>query len=222
MHIDKEVSDKFEGISIVIAQISGVSVGDESKKIGRLRSVVEMELREKYDMGRLAEYPKIRAYRDFMWNIGIDPTKTRPSAEALIRRVVLGNGLPKVNDAVDAMNIASVRHAISMSTYNAKKIKGTLKVSFAGRGTLFSGIGEKRMSLGGKEVVLRDDKQVLCVYPYRDADATKVTKKAKEIILVGYGVPGIGKEDVLGAVESAQRLMIGACGGKYRGMVSIN
>jgi phosphoenolpyruvate synthase (EC 2.7.9.2) len=38
----------------------------------------------------LKEDPVVRAYRDFYWRLGIDPTKVRPSSEALARRAFRG------------------------------------------------------------------------------------------------------------------------------------
>jgi len=48
----------------------------------------------------------VRAYRDFYWRIGLDPTKTISSSEALLRRVLKGE-FPTVSVLIDAENIAS-------------------------------------------------------------------------------------------------------------------
>jgi DNA/RNA-binding domain of Phe-tRNA-synthetase-like protein len=50
----------------------------------------------------LKDHPIIRAYRDFYWRLGIDPTKQRPSSEGLARRLLAQGRLPRINSVVDA------------------------------------------------------------------------------------------------------------------------
>src|SRR5439155_24626453 len=46
--------------------------------------------RRTYALETLKDEPWLRAYRDFFWRVGVDPTKVRPAAEALLRRVIQG------------------------------------------------------------------------------------------------------------------------------------
>lgn len=50
-------------------------------------------------------------------------------------------------------------------------------------------------------LVLTDEKQVLCVYPYRDSDYTKITLQTQKPVIIGYGAPRIGQEQLKAAVE---------------------
>ncbi len=56
----------------------------------------------------LKDEPIFRTYRDFFWTMGVDPTKVRPAAEALIRRILVGRSMPRINTVVDAYNLASM------------------------------------------------------------------------------------------------------------------
>jgi Uncharacterized conserved protein len=47
------------------------------------------------DPEKLKEDPVVKSYRSFLWRFGIDPTKVRPSGEALRRRIARGDKLPK-------------------------------------------------------------------------------------------------------------------------------
>ena len=54
-------------------------------------------MRKNYSLDGLKDEENIRAYRDFFWKLGIDPTKIRPAAEALIRRILGGKEIPRIN-----------------------------------------------------------------------------------------------------------------------------
>ena len=86
-----------------------------SREIERLMD----EIKAKYTLEKLREDPVVRAYRDFYWRIGIDPTKTRPSSEALVRRILRGR-FPRINPVVDAGNIASARTMVPIGLYDAR------------------------------------------------------------------------------------------------------
>ena len=50
----------------------------------------------------------IKAARDAYKKLGQDPSRYRVSSESLVRRVVKGNGLYKVNNIVDINNLISI------------------------------------------------------------------------------------------------------------------
>jgi len=63
------------------------------------------------------------------------------------------------------------------------------------------GIGmDKLLPLSDKMLVLADEKQILCVYPYRDSDYTKITEQTRNVIIVGYGAPAIAEKRLEEAV----------------------
>lgn len=61
----------------------------------------------------------------------------------------------------------------------------------------------KPMTLVERMLVLADEKQILCIYPYRDSDYTKITRQTRNVLMVGYGAPGITEQQLKEAVETA-------------------
>jgi DNA/RNA-binding domain of Phe-tRNA-synthetase-like protein len=49
----------------------------------------------------------------------------------------------------------------------------------------------KPLALMDKMLVLADEKQALCIYPYRDLGYTKITEKTRNVLVVGYGASGV-------------------------------
>ena len=152
----------------------------------------------------LKNNPVVRVYRDFYWKLDIDPTKTRPSGEALLRRVLHGKPLPAISTVVDAYNLASLKTIIPLSGFDLKLLKLPLHLRFSRENEEFLGIGmQKPIKLKSNMLVLADETQILCIYPHRDADATKITADTKEVMIVGYGAPGISEQQLQSAVETA-------------------
>jgi DNA/RNA-binding domain of Phe-tRNA-synthetase-like protein len=203
VYYDPVVSNRFPRLLVCSGVIDRIRVERENEQIQRLRRAVYEKVKAQYHIDTLKDDPTVRAYRDFYWKLGIDPTKTRPSGEALLRRVLNGNELPRISTVVDAYNLASMQTVVPISGFDRDCLSLPFKVRFAENLEQFVGIGmDKPMQLSEKMLVLTDQKQVLCIYPYRDSDCTKITMQTRNAVIVGYGAPGIGREKLKDAVET--------------------
>jgi len=200
---NSQVLARFSELSLCIGIINGVRVEKENEQIQKLKKAVYEEVGSKYNIETLKDNPTVRAYRDFYWKLDIDPTKTRPSGEALLRRVLRGDELPRISTVVDAYNLASMKTIIPISGFDKDRINPLFQVRFARNGEVFTGIGmSKPLTLTDKMLVLADEKQVLCIYPYRDSNYTKITGKTQNVLIVGYGASGIIDEQLKEAVKT--------------------
>lgn len=202
MEIAREVLCKFPGIAVSEARMA-VAVSAHDPALEEFKARISEEIRKSYSIETVKDAPVFRAYRDLFWSIGIDPTKTRPAAEALIRRILQGKELPRINTAVDAYNLASVKSHVSVAAFDTSKLKGKLLLRFAKPGERFTGIGMSQpIALEGKELVIEDTgaTEPIAVYPYRDSDNTKITESTKEAVFIMCGAPGIPAE----AIEKAK------------------
>ena len=168
--------------------------------------------RERLDLATLKDEPALRAYRDFYWRVGIDPTKIRPASEALLRRVLQGKEFPRINALVDAYNLASMRTRIAIAAFDTGHLHGDLTMRLARAGESFRGIGMTApVVLRGVEVVVEDAEKLVAVYPYRDADATKVTTGTRETTFMTCGVPGIEWRSLVEAAETTREYVERFC-----------
>lgn len=126
--------------------------------------------------------------------MNIDPTKIRPSGEALARRVLKDQNIPVINNVVYAINLASIRTQLSFSGFDLDKIKPPLIVRYAEPLEAFKGIGSRNRILTGTELLVSDSEKILCIYAYGDASETTVSLKTKDVLLINYGVPNIASE----------------------------
>ncbi len=216
--VDPRVMEKFTDLRVILRLIEHLKVEVEEPELDRLRKEVEEEVRSRFKAEELKDLPVFRAYRDFFWKVGVDPTKVRPAAEALIRRTLVGKPVPRINTAVDAYNLASMKTGVALAAFDYAKIKGDLTLRFAKPGEEFLGIGMDRpRKLRGVEVVVADEEKLVAIYPYRDADSSKVTLETSSIALLVCGVPGISLKELEEAERLAVDYIIRFCGGEAGG-----
>lgn len=198
LRVDPDLQAKFPGLKAQIFRVRGVNVERENEELEAFKDEVIGRTQERWTLDQLREHPIFRAYRDFFWRVGVDPTKTRPASEALIRRMLRGRPLPKINTLVDAYNLASIDTAIPIAAFDEGELVGELLMREASEGEEFLGIGmEKPVVLDGGEAVVEDGEKLIAIYPYRDADACKVTLGTRDTLMLVCGVPNIG-DDLLG------------------------
>ena len=102
--------------------------------------------------------PVFRAYRDFYWHhVKVDPTKTRPSSEALTRRLQKKGSLPRIHPIVDSFNLASVETKITVCAYDLDQIQEDLLIRLSEEGEKFLGIGMKTPQTLSKGLVVIED-----------------------------------------------------------------
>ena len=73
------------------------------------------------------------AVRTMYKRVGLDPTKTRPSSEALLRRVRKGDPLPRINSMVDVCNWCSLEFQLPYGLYDAARIEGDVELRLGAR-----------------------------------------------------------------------------------------
>ena len=120
--------------------------------------------------GRVGDLGPARAlYRRF----GVDPTRHRPSSEALLRRVRRGDPLPRVNSLVDVANVASLRLQVPVGLYDLDRVRGPLTVRLGRESESYAGIGRDVVNVAGRICVA--DAHGACGNPSADSERTMIT-----------------------------------------------
>lgn len=131
-----------------------------------------------------AEIPGVAETRTLFHQLGVDPTKTRPSSEALLRRVVQGKGLPRVNLAVDICNLCSLEHQLPLGLYDRVFVKGTVRARAGREGEGYPGIRKQRVNLTGRLLLADDDGPFGA--PTSDSLRTAVTESTTRLLVVVF------------------------------------
>ena len=114
--------------------------------------------------------------------LGKDPARYRGSAEALLRRVIAGKGLPRINNVVDVINLVSFESRLPVGLYDLAHVQGDI-VFRAGRAEeTYKGIGKYDLNLEGLPVFC--DALGPHGSPTSDSERTMVTLGTKQVIAI--------------------------------------
>jgi DNA/RNA-binding domain of Phe-tRNA-synthetase-like protein len=122
------------------------------------------------------------AVRTMYKRVGIDPTKTRPSSEALLRRIRKGDELPRVNSLVDVINWCSLESQLPFGLYDLDRIEGGVVLRLGHSGEEYAGIRKDTVHLAGR-LTLSDDRGPFG-NPTSDSARTMVTPATTRALVV--------------------------------------
>ena len=202
------------GIALGTALLEGVAVAREAPHIAAALEACAERVKGESDLDGLARLPEVAAMRAAFRAAGTDPTRYRPSAEALLRRVLQGKGAPRINAAVDANSLGSLTFRLPMGVYDADRLEGEVICRIGGAGEGWSAIGGKTVDGEGK--ILLADPAGPFGSPYADSARTVVTGETRRLLLVIFAPPSLasGRHGRLEeALAFTAATMVSHCGG---------
>jgi DNA/RNA-binding domain of Phe-tRNA-synthetase-like protein len=147
------------------------------------------------------ESPAIQATRAGYKALGKDPARYRGSAEALLRRVIGGKGLPRINAVVDVINLVSVESRLPIGLYDASQISGDVIFRAGLPRETYKGIGKYDLNL--ECLPLFADEQGPHGSATSDSERTMVTEATTQVLAI---IVSFGGAD--GLDRWAQRLIV--------------
>lgn len=161
--------------------------------------------RQRLTPDTLKTLPSIQATREAYKALGKDPSRYRPSGEALVRRVLQGKSLYQINTAVDLINLASMATGYSIGGFDAGRIQGdTLTLGIGRAGEPYEGIGRGRINVEG--LPLYRDSLGGIGTPTTDHERTKLTLQTTRLLAIINAYDG-RKEEALQCAHFIQRLL---------------
>jgi DNA/RNA-binding domain of Phe-tRNA-synthetase-like protein len=177
-------SDLAEIVRPFWAELDGVVVVERDPRM-------DEPLREAATAMRAGAEPVdiIAAVRTMYKRVGIDPTKTRPSSEALLRRVRRGDEVPRINSLVDIINWCSLESQLPFGLYDRDCIEGGVMLRLGASGEAYAGIRKDTVHVGGR-LTLADDRGPFG-NPTSDSARTMVTTKTTRALVVIFAPASI-------------------------------
>lgn len=185
--ISEEIADRWEKASLGILHYTA----DVSKSTPDLLKLFDNEvlrIKESYILAKIVENRHIAATRQAYKSLGKDPNAYRNAAEAMLRRVVKGNGLYQINNVVDINNLVSVSSGYSIGSYDVSQLNGDLILRRAEEGEHYSGIGKSSVNIEFLPTLY--DEQGPFGNPTSDSQRAMITSGNREIISVLYSFDG--------------------------------
>ena len=196
----KQAWPRFQGAA-VFANVRNSAYNEQLWK--RIDEFTEL-YRSRYTTDSIKDMPSIQATRQAYKKCGKDPSRYRPSSEALCRRILRGIPLYQIDTLVDLINLASINCGHSIGGFDLDKIQGDELVLGIGKaGEPYEGIGRGELNIEGMPVY-RDAVGGVGT-PTSDNERTKITAGTTRLltILNAYS----GKEGLEDAVDFMVGLM---------------
>ena len=193
-----EVEHELAGWTLAWSSLALRPGGAEAAEAaGEARAAAARRARQRFAGEGLTADPVVGAVRRLFRAAGTDPTRYRPSSEALLRRVLRGEDVPAIHPLVDLNNCLSVALAVPSCVMAAGSVGGRIRLRRGEPGERLDSL-RGDFDLAGK--VLLEDERGPFGTPITDSRRVAVEAGTTEVWLVAYLPAG---ELGLVAVEGA-------------------
>ncbi len=187
IRISQEIKDACPNAALGVIQ-ANVNVNPSS---GFLIKVIDdycTSLRKQLKLEELTSQLRIKEGRETYKALGKSPSKYRLSSEALIRRILQGKGIYRVNNIVDINNLISIKSKFPVGSYDVKNIDSNIVLNRAEEGAKYKGIGKDLLNIEFLPVLT--DKMGHFGSPTSDCERAMITENSKEIVMCIYSFSG--------------------------------
>lgn len=198
-------------VCLGVLVIRGVTVRED---LPGLAAEVEDRCRElttRYGQLRSAEVPGASDARTLYKELGLDPTKTRPSSEALLRRVLKGEPLYHINTLVDAMNLSSLKAQLPFGLYDLANVRPPVLLRRGRPGEAYEGIRKGGVHVEGRPVLA--DEEGPFGNPTSDSARTMITLATRDALVTVYAPAGYARARLEQVLDDTQATLVRFCGG---------
>ncbi|MBM7702780.1 B3/4 domain-containing protein [Metabacillus iocasae] len=212
IHLSNEIKKLFPTFKIGAIEYKNIQVGVSPQMLqGRLRLFQESIY---FDLQSLpiADVEGIKEWRTIFKQLGTDPSKYRPSIEALYRRIQKQTYLPSINSAVDLNNFFSLQYQIPIGIYDLEKLHDSITVSLGKEEESYTGLNNREISLANK--LISKDSKGSFGSPYVDSNRAPVTQDTTQAIQLIYLRPSLSDSSALDLTRSLKDMFIQIHGGE--------
>lgn len=218
MHVTiEDIADAFPRyrVAVVVAEDLSIAAARPAaldEQIARC----EAEARAAFAGRELAQIPGVAAWRAAYKAFGIKQTRYRSSVERLVKNVLAGRPLARVNTFVDLYNLVSLRHVLPLGADDLDRVTAPLAFRYAREGDSFVDMAEEGEVEAPKagEVVYADAAHVLCRrWNWRQDGRTLITPATSRAVVT---VQQNGAGDAAAAADDLIELIGKFCGGRAR------
>ena len=219
----EDLTERFPDFRVAVVIAEGVAIGERDAALDAEIGAAEDRARERWAGVELSAIPGVAAWRSAYRAFGVKKTSYRSSVERLLKRVLAGEALPRVNALVDLYNMVSLDGGLCLGCDDLDRVTGDLAFRFSRPGDTFIDMGaaegeDPNDPPKAGEVVYADSTHVLCRrWNWRQDARTAVTPTTRRVVLTAQS-NGVGDVETAGArlVEAVARV----CGGNARVVVA--
>ena len=139
-------------------------------------------------LGQIKELPEIKNAREVYKNLGGSPDRYRISSESLLRRIVQGKDLHKINNIVDSNNHISLKSFCPVGSYDLKNIRPPITFRLGGDGETYQGVSSTSVKVENLPVL--SDSVGSFGSPISDSTRSLISLDTSELMMIIYSFSG--------------------------------
>lgn len=208
---DQALLDRFPATVGGLLHARGVANGPAPPALAAAYRASQERALEDLGGQSLGTVPSVAAWRRVFTAFGVEPTRYRNAAEALLRRLTKHGDIPSVSLLVDAGNLVSIRYRVPVAVLDLAGVSGPITVRFA-RGTeVFTDLGSTAVEHPDEgEVVFVDEASVVHArrWCWRQSAESATRPETEEILVAVEGHHESAGEDVAAALADLRQLLV--------------
>lgn len=210
--INPKIIEILPDFKIGTIHYNNITVSDSPQMLkGRLQLFQEQLFFDLEDK-EITDFPGLLEWQLIWKALGADPSRYRPSAEALFRRIKKQNYLPSIHSAVDMNSFLSLQYEIPLGLYDADQIDGNVEIALGTPADQFEGLNNRLNTL--TNIPVSKDDQGAFGSPYVDSRRTAVTDRTTNALHIFYLRPSMERDTALELLQAAANMFTGIHGGK--------
>jgi DNA/RNA-binding domain of Phe-tRNA-synthetase-like protein len=189
IEFSKIIQQKIPELKLGLLECKNVEIKKESALVDEQYKELEIFVKNKFTDNPPSSDNVVSAVRRMYRKIGWEPTKYRPSSEAMIRRFLKDKGLYHINNFVDLGNVVSTKYHIPMGLYDLDKLDGNIIIDVGGEEESYQGISKELIHATGK-MILRDGTGIFG-NPTADSKRTSLSEKSINVMAIFFTPPEV-------------------------------
>jgi len=173
----------YEGVPFGLTLISGCQNFTSPPGFDLYRRKLLRKMRKRENLAHISE--RIDIYDQFFQSFDYECPLPKH-----LRRTI-NSGFPKYNLMVDAHFMAEMCGGILVAVADYDRFDGALTLDIANDGEISRGMGGREMRTKKGEIVLRDEKEIVCVLCQGPDEKTRINEDTRNVLFYAYGIPGI-------------------------------
>ena len=202
--------DRYPGVGFGLTLISGCQNHENPPGFDQYKRKLLRKMRKRETLAEITA--RIDTYAEFFQSFGFECPLTKH-----LKRTIK-SGFPRYDRVVDAHFMAEMCAGILVAVTDYDRFDGNLSLDAAAAGEMCAGMGGREFVTREDEIVLRDEKEIVCVLCQGADEKTRAHEATNNVLFYAYAVPGIESRHLKDGLTIAAQTMAEFGGGKIEGI----
>ncbi len=179
--IEPDIQNKLSFIRLGVINCQVKNSAFNENLWAEIKAIIQ-QIDQQYEMPDIKNRKQIKAAKKAYKSLGKDPNRYRPSAEALMRRILKKQELYQITTLVDIVNLVSLKTGYSIGGFDADKIQGNVSLGIGQKDELFRGIGRGELNI--EDLPVFRDQQSAIGTPTSDEERTAIQETTRHFLMI--------------------------------------